>query len=1726
MNNIGKKKKCKLEVMNFSARVHLRHCFPQTLHLSALRTKTIFFSYSKRVSTSNAQNQPKFLTLYLSLQAKVARISPPEALDALLAMHPDYHSDPSLTTLLTTRITGNACLLGMNSCYSQLLQWTCPEETSFLAGWRTNSKTRRKCNQGERTALSRASCYAYTPRCSLEDSKEICRSSYLSLSSLEDTIVVAVLSQWEISGKNAVKECKIQEKQAKTSLPFHLKENSRFSAFSWLQCGTLLMALLCQSSMEASAQLETFVATTIIRPLLPVVSSSSLECCSPFLSSSSFQSSFLSSEPLSSSTKTSADSMNCEHTKRNINSSFRNCVSFLKMKEDSLAVMNVVSEKKIRLRWSRSIFVSAVDNLRMWSFLYFRSLNTIPFYLWSYLEEHFFAALRLYTDILFSLREQLAASANEGKKPPVDTSFLSDFQQTEKEKETVLVVLACSEQLLCDTIPPAIHFSSSANNRACVAVETFRWDVTFELSQLIELFRFTSFHDVGEERVSAERAARKIDTALPSCSSFTSASALLAFESFARMVNIVHINIFQSSAYLYDIHFCCTAHPRHHGRDVSNHASRHSPRTLNHVDTSLQQMLARVLRFWCYAPLSSSGHHSSPSFSPSEGIIYHYYRNSPRLPHSEDRDAMPFPGLQTQWLRLLPRLADILEVLSRISFFPNDSALPNSLGSHSTLSEERDEKSEAGGLVGERSVPASSSRWNLDFSSPRIIKELVEIGKLQLLKWGTVILWCTVGEAGGFAWKKECHKMGWHGASEVEYGSREMHVFLFSFWRCWEEWIPRMSSMTQIALYRFLKPILNVPCERNEKKNAKAEFAKLVRLRQSSAPHKDFEPSERTHTPEKLQLAVPGIVVGNCLIQAWRQTWQRANCFCLHHQEVMAVISVLGDHAERRRRESEWGDSIPCTRVGTLQRHFFRIPSCWLDGVLLQLCVKQLQEVLKHPDTGKPSKLLHCLASEPIAVISGRRGSTEGRQWGTIFSPRNRIEDEVAKSVTSLDPFLFADLAPFLWSLLFSLKVRRTAQGSGEHPSSGALDLLSSSFRSPVLRRAYHEIMDVWVFTLPASLAWEGLQYKHGQQQRMVEYGKMAASGVVSTWNSEREEEEVLYRAECQSLVNLSSLDDDEKWVVPPISFLPFSTDLEKEEYTTNERVEPPATVILSFGEQPVLSAATSRTSTLTRSLFVWGTMAHLFQSCASSSVSLHSYPVIHPLHPSLPDGHDCGGYRWTFGLGALVLFARLRNVTSFGAVLPSFTQKTKNFTSLRKAHNSRINSVLPSSRKQAKSDDNTQDLLSELLDKEGVRQLKMFHYLYHQLCEEIENWIHTMKFKENATENNWRAASADFCPDSSVFSNARPGSLAGYGTLSNRPVIGKYEGEEKPSLDFHSVNAARIASPHFLFHKLAGLSFPLFDMNILCIILQWWEEFGMLDEEVHRIPAAFFSSPSSSVSSGVSTSVFPPDIGFHVLHLLIGTRPAETWAAIPYLFLSRMWEVLATKMDSSCEAIINSTVNRETISTIETITKHVKPMKWVDVQLSRPVVMEELIRVHRFLVLSELFSTLSTWVTFVLQYYCNANQRKGRKRSMNDVDFSPLTHTFLDLCFSPLLLLEFFFRKNRNSEVGRGNGELLSANCSESDVDLLNQFGAAVDLLCFFDDHDNGVLLPPAVIPPSPVIEAYAFFQHGIQPSGIRVSLFSSGRCGELCNRERSQSWRSIEKRECIISSIMRKFR
>lgn len=1711
--------------MASSARAHLCRRFPQTLHLSALLTKTMLFSYSEKLCTSNPQKQPKMPKLYHSLQSKIRCITPPEALDALLAMYPDYHSDPSLTTLLTTHIIGNACLLGMNSCHSLLLQWTCPEETSFLSEWRTNSKTRKACKQEERTEVSRASSYTYTPRCSIEDSKENCRSSYLSLSSLEETIVVAVLSQWEISGKNVVKKWEMEEKKAKASLPSHLEEKFYFSASLWLQRGTLLMALLCQSSMETSTQLETFVASTIIRPLLPVVSSSSLERFSPFPSSFSSCFSSLPSMSFSSFTTTWADSVKCEHTKKNSGSSFSSGVPHPKFEEDTSALMNVVSEKKICLLWSRFIFVMTFDNLRMWSFLYFRSLNAIPFYLWSYVEEHFLAALRLYTDVLSSLREQLVASANNVKKPPLGTSRLSDFQQTEKEKENVLVILACSEQLLCDIIPPAIHFSSSTNNRACMAVDKFRWNVTVELFRLIELFPFSFFHDVAEERVRAKMRADKMEMSPSLFAPSSTSSALLSFEIFARMVNIVHIHIFQWSTSLYDTQCRFAAHSRHHGHAASNHSSQHSSRIVNHLDTSQQKLLARVLLLWCYAPLSSSGHHCSPSFTSLESNVYHHYFSCPHRSHSENSDAIPFQGLQTQWFRLLPRLADILEVLSRISFLVNENVPSNSVESHATLSEERDEKSEKGGLMGGRNATASSCLWNFDFSSPPVINELVTIGKLQLLKWSTLILGCTVGEDGRMAWKEECLKMGWHGPGEVEYGSRELHVFLFSFWRCWEEWIPNMSSVTQIALYRFLKPILKVSCERSVKKDAKTEFAKLVRLRQSNAPLTDVKSPELKYTTEKGQFAVPGIVVGNWLIQAWRQTWQRANCFCLHHQEVMAIISVLGDHAERRRGQSEWGENIPRTRVGTLQKHFFQIPSCWLDGVLLQLCVKQLQEVLKRPGTGNPSKLLHCLAGEPITVPSGGRGSAEGRQCGTTFGPRNRVEDAVAKSVSSLDPFLFADLAPFLWSLLFTMEVRRGAEGSGGDPSSGALDLLSLSFRSPVLRRAYLKMMEVWLFTLPASLTWEGLQYKHQQQQRMVEYGKMAALGVVSTWNSEREEEEVLYRAECQNLVHHPSLDDGEKWMEEQISFLPCSADMNKEVNSTNERVEPPATVILSFGEQPVLSAATSMTSTLTRSLFVWGTMAHLFQSCASRSVSLHSYPIIHPLHSPHPDGHACGGYRWALELAALVLFTRLRNVSSFGAVLPTFTQKTMHFTSLKNAHHSRMKSILTPSRKQVKNDDNTQDLLLNLLDKESVRQLKTFQYLYRQLCDEVENWIHTMKFEEESTTNSWRAESADFCPEFFVFSNSRAGSLAGYESLSNRSVSDKKKREEESSLNLRSLNAARIVSPHFLFHKLAGLSFPLFDMNILLTILQWWEEFGMLDEEVHRNPAGVFPSPSSSTSSAGSTSIFFPDIGFHVLHVLVGTRPAETWAAIPSLFLCRMWEVLATEMDSSCDTIIGSTVNRETRSTLETTTKHDNPVKWVDVQLSRPVVLEEIIRVHRFLVLSELLSTLSTWVTFVLQYYCSEKQKKERKGSINDTDISPLTQTFLNLCLSPLLLLEFFFQKNSNSEVGQRKGEHLFGIRSNADVDLLSQFGAVVDLLSFFDDHDSGILLPPAIIPPSPVIEAYAFFQHGIQPSSIRVSLFSSGRCGDICNRELSQSWPTIEKRECIIFSIMRKF-
>lgn len=1719
----------------------------------------MLFSSSGRLRKQWTHDYRKSPSIFLSLQRRILYITPEDSLSALLTIYPDYDDDPFLITILTARIQGNACLLSINSCLLLLRQWTCAEENTFLSDWRKNVNRGKECKRKSRSKFLADASRQTTPRNSLHDMRERCQFSHLLLSSLEETVVVAVVSQWEVCGKRVVQDTEFNRKSKEIFLSSPIKGSVTLSPSLWLQCATLLMTLLSRSSMEAAAPLESFVVSTMIRPLIPVVPFSP-PCCSFSLFSS-----FLTRNHVRSLYEIKGGKINGEQAFRS------RCRQRYQRRSKWFSSMNQACEEKVREPWNRTSFVLTFDHLRMWSLLYFRSHYAIPYYVWPDLKQYFLVSLACYTSVLSCLREHVAVPRQELKRKEVKDSrrltspSISDplrfTPKREEDEEDVMVALECSEVLICDIIPPGIHASSAAAHCISGEVAKFRVEIALLLIQIID--DYLSIPNRSLERKGILTIQNKTDgprflsplISSSSIPSFTtgipnSLSPLLSLGCFTRVLNIIHTIVFQLVTFFSD-----TQEVTHcHHRDVRNpHHCNAYASPLCFMESLYyryphQELFVRFLQLWCQQCHNRTAH-LDHFFFPLEDIVRRSSHSFSNKNHLSECTSSSAPAL---WIRLFPRLGDVVEAFSHFVLFQKSPTEkhPKEYGS-TRMEEKRGEKDR---LTDERikrernsaSSPPLSSR----FSNPLTFAELVETGKLNVLKWGTWLL-------------KSCAKRGLDDTKEakqqrdhieicasggndarIEYGSREMHVFLFSFWRCWEEWIPHMSTVTKTTLYHMVKPMLDEEHrdEGKERMKVTEKFSKLVRLRQTAMRQDGDLPSARRSQTGKSFLPVPGHIIGAWLVKAWRRTWQRAHYLVLHHQELMAVISVLGDYSERRRilQESD-GDPMHGLPSSFLHQKYFEIPLGWVEDVLFHLCVEQLQEALKHPETGKLSNGLLRLPGGPLRIMWSKR---EGRNEGTLLSSGHRVEDAAAKAVSSLDPFLFSDLAPFLWSLLFRMEVRRGVALLHEtHLPGGTMDSLSAFFRSPVLRRAYQECLEIWLFTLSSSMTLEGLQYERRQKERREEYEKIAliSMGPFCSLHTEVKEERDGGQPEMsESVADLGPKPGSEEEVMGVrsscgSSLISETSAIEKSRAAMEAIESPPMPVILSLGGQPVLSAASHMTNALVQSLFIWGTLAHVFfPFWGSASTSLPSYPVIQPCPFGL--GISLLGpshQHWTFEFSTLVLLARLRRVSCFAATLPSFAEREITFNGHRRAPRLPLISTIPSFRRRRETMLlGTLDLLARQVDREGVRSLKAFQYIYRYVCDEVEEWLQTEKFGENGlVRRNNKGRRSNGCGSPfSIFSAFTP-SWVPCGTFSRRRHTRGNEKERSTAPEDGDVG--KIVSPPDVFRQLSSVFPSLFDMEILHIVQQWWGEYCLVQRELNFPPktAAFTRSSSVSFVSAVdSIPIMPPKAGFQLLYILLCSRPTETWAAIPHSFLCREWEALMRSTMYSSDVLTGGMPSQGKEHSSATVTcKGLDPMlgKCFDPHLCCPVVVEELTRMHRFLVWSELLSTLFTWIVSVLRYYRSEYRRRRWSLQQNATPSVSGMPSFSYFYFSPLALLEYFYMKKVNMETPRGGGEEAPRieNQPLSCEVLSSLRNDEKDLLHLFELQEGGIGFPPVTIPTAPVLDAYAFFQHGIQPRAIHVSLAIDKRGDEYRKINLGDLWPSIQKRERAICSIIKKF-
>lgn len=1762
--------------------------FPQIPQIIGLWKRNIFVPAPERLNRKCVQRHHKLSNIFFSLQERLLHITPDEALNTLLDIYPDYSENPSLITFLNSRIRDHGCLLNMTTCLSLLRQWVCGAETAFLSRWRNTNLKGEISNASEATIITH-SPYLATPHRSLDDLRELGRSSRLLLSSMEETIIITVLSHWEMCGKRIIDELRSPNKQ-KEVLPLSLQEREAFEyrAFRWLECGTLLMALLCQSSIEAAAEIESFVVGTIICPLVSNgIASSLLECpvrsfsCSiPLLSGPSS----LSCHPHVIS-ENLTDWGNIQEKDRCFSSECECSLESVRWKTLS---MNQNSKRIEENSWSRSSFVRAVDHLRMWSLLYFRCHYFIPFYLWPYLKDKFVLALKRYTSVLTSLREHLTVSLSlrrmteEGEEAdkamgmfPMCSSFSPTLERTEGE-ENIIVALACSEVLLCDLIPSSIHASSPPEQCITKVITKFRVTVGMELVHMIEFYLWDAPQEGSGKKniLSGQYKKESYCGALraPPTSSYPSSTARLSptFSSlhslncFSSVVNILHVIVFQLVTSFSDSHN--RHHCDHHGFSTTNsfyHQQFHAH----------QQLLMRFLQLWCTQHPEQSTHCNALSCFSDEVLMSPLSRPSRNTSSSCKNVSLM---IQIQWLRLFPRLADIMEVVSYLENLMLSDKTMNSTTNHffeTSASEGKEDLQDKKCIErNSHSSCASSSTLNSPGFNPLRFAELVEIGKLKVLGWGTFLLRCSTMRGEDDEDSRKEKEMGFCATGGTKVGetqergvladgSREMHVFLFSFWRCWEEWIANMSAITMGKLHVLIKPFMD-ECRcygMKDKRNAMERFTELVRLRQSKIRTCDFSPVESRKTPSKSPILIPGVIVGGWLATIWRRTWQRSHHLVLHHQEVMAVISVLGNHAERERAPQEINSTTLNGEMFPLgHQNFFRIPPYLMEDVFLNLCLGQLQETLKHPESETLSKCGSWLPTGLRRVMCGEHGKGNKQGWG---SSGYRVQDAAAKAISSLDPFLFADLAPFLWSLLFRMEVRRGASISGNSLSSGEPDSLNSCLRSPVLRQAYYEILEVWLFTLPSSMALEGLQYSRRQEHRVVEYGRASRVGfrIARTARTEENARACEHPEGLQGLtddVSTSNLDGPVE--ASPLSSFPsgFLEDSQERGCSTGVEGQPPLAVILALGDQPVAPAALPSTSGLMKSLYIWGTLAHVFShSLTTSSTFLHSNPVIQPCVSVLPlDRHSWPDRCWIFELTTLVLSARLWVSSLCSAVLPPSVGEEACMKGCRR----RRDALRCTGRRRQKTDVEAFGFVVNRVDREEARVAKVFQVLYRHVCGKVEEWIEMVKQEKDEVINRRRMNNKHrtYGQNFSIFSisntflpsTSRP--FSGKDMTTEEEVKVEDEGEFTPS---HAPSIDTMMSPRHLFYQVASTSFSLFDLKMLDIVQEWWVEYCFLQRELSQVPKdslfrfssstgcsspfsillPFFSSTTFFSSGAVCTPPMAPNVAFHLLHLLTCVRPAEAWASIPHAFLCHEWEMLAKSILHSSDSFTGS-MSRKKDSVERSDEVRNKPVpalhrKQFEAQLCCSVVVEELALVHRFLVWSEFLHTLCMWMASVLHYYRGENGgRKRRGTPSNSTTEMGLRKNFSYSFCSPLLLLEYWHstRGMRDAERVEGGKSSTTERATRSPHVLHGDKAIRKNLPHFSKGRDDDeVFFPSDLTPPPSVLEAYGLFQHGIQPRNVGVSLVSSRTWKDLPVNAAIPLWPLIMKRESALASIIRKF-
>eukprot|EP00796_Vickermania_ingenoplastis_P012910 gene12910-8767_t len=217
--------------------------------------------------------------------------------------------------------------------------------------------------------------------------------------------------------------------------------------------------------------------------------------------------------------------------------------------------------------------------------------------------------------------------------------------------------------------------------------------------------------------------------------------------------------------------------------------------------------------------------------------------------------------------------------------------------------------------------------------------------------------------------------------------SREMHVFLVALCRSWLAWVPLLSAAAMRAMWRGVRPLL---------------------ARGASRP-----------------LQNPGAAVLEKLATMWRRTWARRNFRVLHHLEIMGVLHSLYDYTLLHGRQM--------TRRADPRRSLFLFTPCAVERELLGLCMEQLLESVRRPDTTTRS------------VLAQRLPPT--------LSPR-RAQDAAARAVSRLDSGLFVDLGFFI---VFFSALLEEAGAEQQHKSMALVSSLTHLF-------------EVWRFTTPSSV--------------------------------------------------------------------------------------------------------------------------------------------------------------------------------------------------------------------------------------------------------------------------------------------------------------------------------------------------------------------------------------------------------------------------------------------------------------------------------------------------------------------------------------------------------------------------------------------------------------------------------------------------------------------------------